>query len=114
MIPPRVLKQLAERLVEQTQSNAVRWSRPSKDFQRYTAQLAHGELVVNYTTSRGGSDTIEFAVTEPSGEVIGSLTALENEPTYDVLADLLFEIQRKSDPHFRGGVAEEIMRLLGK
>lgn len=114
MIPPRVLRQLAERLTDQTRNGTVRWSRPRHDFQRYTSSLSKSDLVVTYSPSRGGSDTIEFAVTEHGGEVIGSLAAQENEPTYDTLADLLFEIQRKSDPQIHGGVAEEILRMLEK
>ncbi|HZT79682.1 MAG TPA: hypothetical protein VFA26_05660, partial [Gemmataceae bacterium] len=74
--------------------------------------LSSGQIVVLYSPSRGGADTIELAVTDQGGEVIGSLIAEENEPTYDVLADLLFEIQRATGPGPHQAVTEEVLRLL--
>ena len=112
MIPPRILKELATRLTEQTRSGKTTWHRASHDAQRYTAQLPGGQLVVHYSPSRGASDTIELAVLDGSGSVIGSLVAVENEPTYDLLADLLFEVQRKNDPGGHAAVTDAILKLL--
>jgi hypothetical protein len=111
MIPPRMLKQLADHLTKQTREGSASWRRERSDMQRYIHDLSTGEIVVYYNPSRGGPDTIELAVTEPSGEVIGSLVAVEHEPDYDELADLVFEIQQKyGGAH--PGVTNEILRLL--
>ncbi len=113
MIPPRMLKRLAEGLTKRTQADQSRWTRERHDLQRYTSQLSSGgRIVLHYSPSRGASDTIELAVTDPTGEVIGSLVAEENEPPYEVLADLLFEIQRKIEPGMHRAVTDEILGLL--
>jgi len=111
MIPPRLLKQLADRLTTQTREGSVSWRKERSDMQRYIHDLRGGEIVVYYNASRGGPDMIELAVTDSRKQVIGSLVALENEPGYDELADLVFEIQREEGETDRG-VTDEILRLL--
>ena len=111
MIPPRLLKKLAERLTAQTRDGSVSWHKERSDMQRYVHDLAGGQIVVYYNPSRGGPDTIELAVTDSRKQVIGSLGALENEPGYDDLADLVFEIQREQGETSRD-VTDEILRLL--
>ena len=113
MIPPRMLTRLAEGLIKRTQADQCRWSRERNDLQRYVSQLkSGGKIVLHYSPSRGGSDTIELAVTDPAGDVIGSLVAEENEPTFDILADLLFETERRIDPGKHRAVTDEILGLL--
>jgi hypothetical protein len=113
MIPPRMLQRLAEGLIRRTQADQDRWTRERQDLQRYVLQLkSGGKIVLHYSPSRGGTDTIELAVTGPTGEVIGSIVAEENESPYDVLADLLFEIQLKIDPGMHRAVTDEILGLM--
>jgi hypothetical protein len=112
MIPPRMLKQLAQTLTEQTKAGAISWDRQLNAPQRYQYQLPSGQVVVRYDPSRGGADSIELAVLDFSGEVIGSLIGQESEPIYDVLADLLFEIQRATDHGPMRQVTDDILRLL--
>lgn len=113
MIPPRILKELAESLTQKTRTDTAKWfqERASAEAQRYALSLGAGSVIVHYSPSRGGPDTIELAVTDNSGAVIGSLIAEENEANYDLLADLLFEIQRRNDPGSRR-VTDEILDLL--
>lgn len=111
MIPPRILKQLAERLTKQTREGSASWRKVSTDLPRYIHDLNMGEVVVYYNASRAGADTIEFAVIDPSERVTGSLVVLEHEPGYDELADLVFEIQRKQGEAHRG-LTDEILNLL--
>jgi hypothetical protein len=112
MIPPRILRQLAQTLTERTRSKAVTWLRTPEGPLRYIHRLANGEIVLRYDPSRGASDTIEFAVVDLSGQVIGSLVAEENEPLYDTLGDLLFEVQRATDHGALRVVTDEILDIL--
>jgi hypothetical protein len=112
MIPPRLLKQLADNLTSRTKAGQISWARTSQDVQRYIYQLPKAAVVVHYSPSRGASDTIELAVLDNGGMVIGSLVAQEDEPSYDVLADLVFEIQRATDPGSHRFVTDEILSLL--
>lgn len=112
MIPPRLMKQLADRLTKQTRDGSVSWRKERSDLPRYIHDLGAGEIVVFYNYSGGSPATIELAVIDSNKhQVIGSLVALEDEPGYDELADLVFEIQRKE-----GGVnrlvTDEILRFL--
>ena len=111
MIPPRILKQLADRLTKQTREGSIVWHRERSDLQRYIHDLSRGKIVVYYNYSRGGADTIELAVTDSSNQVIGSLVAEEHEPGYDELADLVFEIQREEGDAHRV-LTDEILDLL--
>lgn len=111
MIPPRILKQLADRLTKQTRDGSISWRRERSDIQRYIHDLGTGEIFVYYNYSRGSDDTIELAVIDSKDQVIGSLVVLENEPGYDELADLVFEIQRQQGETDQG-VTDEILRLL--
>jgi hypothetical protein len=112
MIPPRILKELAESLTKQTREGKLVWSKQRHDLQRYITQLPNGQIVVRYDPSRGGADTIELAVTSHGEEVIGSLIAEENAQDYGILADLLFEVQRSVGEGFHRAVTDDILRLL--
>lgn len=111
MIPPRLLKQLAGRLTEQTRDGSISWRRERSDIQHYVHDLGAGKIAVYYNYSRASADTIELAVIDPNNQVIGSLMAEENDPGYDELADLVFEIQREQGETNRG-VTDEILRFL--
>lgn len=112
MIPPRIMKQLTDSLTKQTREGSANWSRERFDVQRYIQQLSSGRIVLHYNPSLGGADTIELAVTDPHGEVIGSLVAVENEPGYDELADLVFEIQRAIGEGKHREVTDDVLRLI--
>lgn len=112
MIPPRMLRGLAENLSGRTRSGTVHWHRDPGRVQRYIYRLNPGEIVVRYDPSSGASDTIELAVIDAAGQVIGSLVGVEDEPRYDTLADLLFEIQRATDQGSHRQVTDQILDIL--
>jgi hypothetical protein len=112
MIPPRIMKRLAESLTKQTREGSAPWSRERSDLQRYIHKIGSGRIVLHYDPSRGGADTIELAVTGENGEVIGSLVAVENESGYDELADLVFEVQRATGQGMHRAITDDVLRLI--
>lgn len=113
VIPGNLLRRVAVRLTEMTQARQLNWQRERHDAGHY--QLTHGaaRILVRYHTARIQENTIELTVKSHQDEEIGSLVSQEDEGEgYEILAALLFAIQREENRGNIRHLTDELIRLL--
>ena len=111
MIPPRVLYELARVLTARTVRGAAEWQRFKFDRQEYRHPLPRGWVQVRFDESRGGANSIGLSVHDHGEEILGTVFAEEGEENYDLLADLVFAIQRKMDVNTKA-TTDEVIKLI--
>jgi hypothetical protein len=111
MIPPRVLYELADVLRGRTLRGEAVWQRLKYDRQEYRFQLPRGWAQLRYEESRGGANSIELSVHDFTDEILGTVFADEEDARYDVLADLVFAVQRKLDANAKA-TTDEVIELI--
>ena len=109
MIPPRVLHELVRSLAQRTGRSRATWHKPKYDRQEYRMRLSGARDII-YRESRRRK-LVEVSVQDPSGEILGAVSAEENDKPYEHMADLVFAVQRSLDANIKT-TTDDVLRLI--
>lgn len=96
MIPPQLLRSVVSALSAKTRTGQnIVWKREKQDVEHYRMKTGQAQIHLRFLPSTTGPDAISLYVTNLADLQLGALSATEEDGhDFDLLAELLFEIQR--------------------
>lgn len=109
MIPPDRFASIAEGLLSKTKKNELNWVKVGEGF-RHTLNSSRIDLWSSSPRTAPDNISLSVAPKENGAQPFGIWIVTEEEPRWSLLANLLFEVQRRCTP--LGQVMDEIEHAL--
>jgi hypothetical protein len=113
MIPAKLLTIVAEKLTAKTRQGDLMWNRKAHDTEIFSTVIGSAHIHLRYQEMRIEPDIIDLVVSSSKDELIGQLKVREDDKeSYEILADLLFVIQRAEGRGPLTTVTNDLLNLL--